>query len=188
MSRAVGRGRRSVGGRAGAGAAATPGRTAADAPLTIVEREALKLALQEPVLAGPIFDAIDAADYAHPVHVAVRQAIADVGGRRRRDRRARSGSRRSARPAPTWPAAAARRRAGGRAAAPRRRARSALRRRARSPGCSSSSVTRRIREVKSRVQRVNPVTHKDEYLALVGELFSLEQHARALREQAVGGL
>ena len=51
-----------------------------------------------------------------------------------------------------------------------------------------ASVTRRLQEVKSRVQRLNPVTHKDEYLALAGELFSLEQHARALREQAVGGL
>jgi DNA primase len=51
-----------------------------------------------------------------------------------------------------------------------------------------ASVMRRIQEVKSRVQRLNPVTHKDEYLALAGELFSLEQHARALREQAVGGL
>ena len=42
--------------------------------------------------------------------------------------------------------------------------------------------------MKSRLQRLNPVTHKDEYLTLAGELFSLEQHARALREQAVGGL
>jgi len=32
------------------------------------------------------------------------------------------------------------------------------------------------------------VTSKDQYLALAGELFSLEQHARALREQAAGGL
>jgi len=32
------------------------------------------------------------------------------------------------------------------------------------------------------------VTNKDEYLTMAGELFSLEQHARALREQTVGGL
>jgi DNA primase len=49
------------------------------------------------------------------------------------------------------------------------------------------AVTTRIRDLKSKVQRVNPVVHKDEYLALAGELFSLEQHARALREQAAGG-
>jgi DNA primase len=49
-------------------------------------------------------------------------------------------------------------------------------------------VDRRIREIKSKVQRMNPVERKDEYLALFGELASLEQHARGLREQAVGGL
>jgi DNA primase len=50
------------------------------------------------------------------------------------------------------------------------------------------AVTTRIKDLKSKVQRINPVAHKDEYLALAGELFSLEQHARALREQAAGGL
>jgi DNA primase len=50
-----------------------------------------------------------------------------------------------------------------------------------------ASVNRRLAELKSRVQRLNPVTHKEDYLALAGELFSLEQHARALREQAIGG-
>src|SRR5690606_1753113 len=49
------------------------------------------------------------------------------------------------------------------------------------------SVTVRIRELKSKVQRINPVTNKDEYFAYYGELISLEQHARALREQAAGG-
>ena len=50
------------------------------------------------------------------------------------------------------------------------------------------ALTTRIRDLKSKVQRVNPVAHKDEYLTLAGELFSLEQHARALRDQAAGGL
>jgi DNA primase len=49
-------------------------------------------------------------------------------------------------------------------------------------------VSGRIRDLKSRVQRINPVANKDEYLALAGELFSLEQQARALKEQSVGGL
>ncbi|MFD0820306.1 DNA primase, partial [Micromonospora zhanjiangensis] len=50
------------------------------------------------------------------------------------------------------------------------------------------SVMARIRDLKSKVQRINPVANKDEYFALFGELLSLEQHARALREQAAGGL
>ena len=49
-------------------------------------------------------------------------------------------------------------------------------------------LSRYIRELKSRIQRINPVNNKDEYFAAFGELLSLEQHARALREQAAGGL
>ena len=45
-----------------------------------------------------------------------------------------------------------------------------------------------VAEVKSKVQRINPVTNQDEHLQLFGELVSLEQQARALREQASGGL
>ncbi|MBO4209715.1 DNA primase, partial [Micromonospora echinofusca] len=58
-------------------APARPGRAApaaGDSPQSMVEREALKLALQVPVLAGPMFDAIAAGEYRHPVHVAVREA------------------------------------------------------------------------------------------------------------------
>src|SRR5262245_19367066 len=71
----------------GPGATTTPPpRTAArpapgpDDPLTTVEREALKLALQLPGLAGPVFDATTADDYAYPVHIEVRSAIAEAGG------------------------------------------------------------------------------------------------------------
>src|SRR5439155_1622081 len=49
-------------------------------------------------------------------------------------------------------------------------------------------VQQQVRELKSKLQRLNPVIAKDDYFALAGELFSLEQHARALKEQAVGGL
>ena len=51
-----------------------------------------------------------------------------------------------------------------------------------------ATVDARVAELKSKVQRVNPVSDKATYLALAGELFSLEQHARALRERATGGL
>jgi DNA primase len=50
------------------------------------------------------------------------------------------------------------------------------------------SVTRRIGDLKSKLQRLNPVANVDEHLRLFGELVSLEQHARALRNQAAGGL
>src|SRR4029453_11184337 len=49
-------------------------------PRSLVERECLKLALQEPVLAGPLFDAVDESAYVHPVHAEVRRAIAECDG------------------------------------------------------------------------------------------------------------
>ncbi|MFG2064970.1 DNA primase [Micromonospora sp. NPDC048871] len=157
-----------------------------DSPQSMVEREALKLALQEPVLAGPMFDAIEATDYRHPVHVAVRTAIAQAGG-------AASGT-----GGAVWVEAvrdacedlAAQALVGELAVEPLRidgepdpRYVSITMAR-----LQWGSVTARIRELKSRIQRINPVSNKDEYFATFGELLSLEQHARALREQAAGGL
>ena len=158
----------------------------ADSPQARVEREALKLAIQVPILAGPMFDAIGEYAYGHPVHAAVRAAVADAGGaasgtsgavwiERVRDACGDLGAkalvgelaveplRLDGEPDPRYVGITLARLQWG-------------------------SVTSRIRDLKSKVQRVNPVTNKDEYLALAGELFSLEQHARALREQAVGGL
>jgi DNA primase len=176
-------------GRAGTASVSPPApRVAPDAsdPRSLVEREVLKLALQVPVLAGPMFDAVDATAYLHPVHVAVREAVAAAGGAA------------VATAGPGWIEAvrdactdlAGQAAVGELAVEPLRLdgepdpryvtvqlARLQL-----------YAVNRRIAEVKSRVQRINPVTNQDEHLQLFGELVSLEQHARALREQALGGL
>ncbi|MFI9642452.1 DNA primase [Micromonospora sp. NPDC051925] len=163
-----------------------PAVPAVDSPESMVEREALKLALQEPVLAGPMFDAVEAAEYRHPVHVAVRTAIAAAGGMAV----AAGGA--------VWIEAvrdacddlAAQALVGELAVEPLRidgepdpRYVSITMAR-----LQWGSVTARIRDLKSKIQRINPVNQKDEYFALFGELLSLEQHARALREQAAGGL
>ncbi|GIJ21085.1 DNA primase [Micromonospora lutea] len=175
-------------GRPADGPAARPARTepSVDSPQSMVEREALKLALQEPVLAGPMFDAVEAGDYRHPVHVAVRAAVAAAGGVA------------SAAGGAVWIEAvrdacedlAAQALVGELAVEPLRidgepdpRYVSITMAR-----LQWGSVTARIRELKSRIQRINPVNNKDEYFAAFGELLSLEQHARALREQAAGGL
>ncbi|MFI7552846.1 DNA primase [Micromonospora sediminimaris] len=175
-------------GRPGDEPAARPARTepTVDSPQSMVEREALKLALQEPVLAGPMFDAVEATDYRHPVHVAVRAAVAAAGGVA------------SAAGGAVWIEAvrdacedlAAQALVGELAVEPLRidgepdpRYVSITMAR-----LQWGSVTARIRELKSRIQRINPVNNKDEYFAAFGELLSLEQHARALREQAAGGL
>ncbi|MFI5834755.1 DNA primase [Micromonospora sp. NPDC051300] len=163
-----------------------PATPAVDSPRSMVEREALKLALQEPVLAGPMFDAVEAGDYQHPVHAVVRVAVAAAGGAAG----ATGGAVWIERVRDACDDLAGQALVGELAVEPLRidgevdpRYVSVTMAR-----LQWSSVTGRIRDLKSKIQRINPVSNKDEYFALFGELLSLEQHARALREQAAGGL
>jgi DNA primase len=151
-----------------------------------VEREALKLAIQAPVLAGPVFDSIGSEAYQHPLHVTVRAAVAEAGGatgavagagwvEQVRDAcldlagKALVGElaveplRLDGEPDPRYVAATL-------------------------AQVQLSLVQQQVRELKSRLQRLNPVTNVDEHLRLFGELVSLEQYARALKEQAVGSI
>jgi len=157
-----------------------------DGPQWIVEREVLKLALQVPVLAGPMFDALGAHVYVDPVHAAVREGIAEAGGAAA----ATTGAVWIERVRDACVDLAAQALVSELAVEPLRLDGEP------EPGYVAVTLARlqlaavrgQIRDLKSKVQRVNPVTNQDEYLALAGELFSLEQHARGLREQAVGGL
>ena len=176
-----------------AGRAGTPSppqqRAAAPSPTdprSLVEREALKLALQEPALAGPVFDAVDETVYAYPMHASIRVAIAAAGGA------AGAGG------GATWIEAvrdacddlAGKALVSELAVEPLRMA-----------GVPDPyyvhiqmshlqlfAINRRIADAKSRLQRVNPVEKPEEYHRLFGELLSLEQHARALREQTSGSI
>ncbi len=49
------------------------------------------------------------------------------------------------------------------------------------------TAMRRIADLKSKLQRTNPVEHATDYNRMFGELVALEQHRRALRERAIGG-
>jgi DNA primase len=183
VQRAVGT---AAAGRPEPASARASGLSTVDSPQRTVEREALKLALQAPALAGPMFDSIDGEAYQHPLHVAVRTAVAEAGGvagavagagwvEKVRDAcldlaaKALVGELAveplylSGEPDPRYVAIQLAR-------------------------LQWPAVDRRVRELKSRLQRLNPVENWDEYLQLAGELVSLEQHARALKEQAVGGL
>jgi DNA primase len=169
--------------------AATPrgiGISTVDSPQRIVEREALKLALQAPVLAGPMFDAIDDQVYTDPLHVAVRAAVAEAGGAAT----ATAGVVWVERIRDCCTDLAAKALVGELAVEPLQRDEEPDPRYVEIvlAKLQLPAANRRIVELKSKLQRLNPVTNKDEYLALAGELFSLEQHARALREQAVGSL
>jgi DNA primase len=48
------------------------------------------------------------------------------------------------------------------------------------------TTMRRIEQLKSRLQRTNPVDEADAYNKLFGQLVALEQQRRSLRERAIG--
>jgi DNA primase len=48
------------------------------------------------------------------------------------------------------------------------------------------TAMRRIAELKSRLQRTNPVEHPQDYNRMFGELAALEQHRRSLQDRALG--
>ena len=52
----------------------------------------------------------------------------------------------------------------------------------------SSATFEQIAEIKSRLQRTNPVDEADVYLELFGDLVPLEQYRIALREKAMGAV
>ncbi|MGW5014616.1 DNA primase, partial [Micromonospora chalcea] len=68
-------------GGAAPAAPARPGRAtpAVDSPRSMVEREALKLALQEPVLAGPMFDAVEVRRWDRTEHTGEWDRFTDTG-------------------------------------------------------------------------------------------------------------
>ena len=155
-------------------------------PRTLVEREALKLALQEPALAGPVFDAVDESVYAYPPHIAIRRAIAAAGGAA-----AASGG-------AVWIEAV-------RDACDDLVAKALVSELAVEPlkvaeapdphyvhvqvaHLQLYALSGQIAETKSRLQRMNPLEQRDEYHRVFGELLSLESHARALREQVTSAL
>jgi len=176
------RGRRDGRGN-GRGAAARP---APDDPALGVEREVLKLAVQAPQLAGPLFDAVDESVFTDSTYASIRRAIAEAGG-------AAVG-----RAGPGWVDQIGEH-------CPDLLARSVLTElavermhiRGEPDGryvaiqlakLQVPAAARRIVALKSRLQRMNPLEQPDEHARLSGELFGLEQFHRALREQAIGGL
>ncbi len=162
------------------------GRPRPDDPALSVEREALKLGLQVPALAGPLFDAVEPGAYTHPAYAAIRTAIGVAGG----SAAGLSG--------PAWLDAV-----GEHCSADVVRPMLAelavepLRAAGEPDSRYVGAVIARLQELalvpavtqlKSRLQRVNPVEQADAYHRMFGELIALEAQVRVLREQALGGL
>jgi DNA primase len=157
-------------------------------PIHRVEREALKLAVQRPALCGPAFDALGPACFTVPAHVAAFEIIAAAGGTT-----AASGSR-------EWVQRL-------RDAAPDDQVRAFLTQLAvepvRAPGADGEpdaryieaqfarveelAISRQIAQLKSRLQRMNPVDQAG-YARTFGDLIALEQRHRVLMEPAADAL
>ncbi len=158
-------------------------------PVIQAEREALKLALQRPALCGPVFDELEPGAFSAPGHAALFELIAQCGGAAG----AGEGIQWAERLRSTAPTDQARAfvtqlavepvhapRADGEPDA--RYADAVLAR------IGQLSVSRKIAVVKSRLQRLNPVTETAEYNRLFGDLVALEQRHKVLGERASGAL
>jgi DNA primase len=152
-------------------------------PRFSIERETLKLVVQHPSSVGRAIAGVGPDDFTHPTYRGVWEAVVAAGG-------PSAGA-----SDPGW---AQRIRSG--AAEPT--VSSAVAELAVEPLMAAAEPTvayvaahvyrlqelttlRRIADLKSRLQRTNPVEHPADYNRMFGELVALEQHRRSLREQAV---
>jgi DNA primase len=158
-------------------------------PVTNVERQALKLAVQRPALSGPVFDALGAEAFTMPVHAAVYELIAKCGG----VATARGGPEWAARLRDAAPGDSARVFVTGLAVEPLE-----------APGADGEpdaryadgvlarleelNVSRQIAAVKSRLQRMNPVEEQAAYNRLFGDLVALEQRRKVLFGRTEGAI
>jgi DNA primase len=154
-----------------------------DEAVVAVEREALKVALQLPAVAGPQFDSLDEAAFLLPAHRSLRAAITAAGGVS------------AAAGGPAWTAAVEQHleeglRSGVHALTvePLRSGSDAQERYADAVLARMHEIvaSRQVAAVKSRLQRINPLEQAEEHARLFGELIALESLRRGLRERAIG--
>lgn len=154
-------------------------------PNVRVEGELLKLAVQRPALLGPRFDALEAQAFTTPDHVAIFSVITAVGGTASAGPGGRQWVDRLMEQAPDE----AVRGLVTRFAVEAIKADSHVEERygaAMLAAIEAVAVDRAIAQVKTRMQRLNPVEEQAEYNKLFGELVALEQQRRVLRERAAG--
>ncbi|WP_328998384.1 DNA primase [Kribbella sp. NBC_00709] len=151
----------------------------------VIEWDALKVAMQHPALVGVAFDELDDHDFTHPWLGAIRAAMAKAGGPS------------AAPPGEAWvvavrdaigndPAAAV---VGALAVDPLRLGREPDEQYAQALLARLQELTcaRRIQDLKSKLQRTNPIDRADEYNRMFGELIALEAYKAELRNRAISG-
>nr|WP_025272109.1 DNA primase [Haloglycomyces albus] len=154
-----------------------------DPVIAQAQREALKLALQNPALAGPYFDEVDSTVYTEGQYRVIREAIARAGG---------AGS--AATAGANWASEVV-------AACDDMAASALVNELVVEPLFIDSApdhhyvqrllaqiqrpvVARDVEEMKQRLKRVNPSNDQEEYMRLFGELVAAEKQLRALRDKA----
>ena len=152
------------------------------------QREALKAAVQEPALAGPLFDSLPAETFRHPAYRALAEAMANAGG----TAQGKSGVEWiDAIVAAMSPSAAAQglRSLVGELATeeiPASQDRLPMFVEGVIARVQETWVSQQIAVLRGTVQRMNPQTEPDEYAAAFGDLIALESYRRGLLERASG--
>ena len=154
-------------------------------PRFALERETLKLVVQHPTAIGSMAADVDEQDFTHPTYRAVWESVAALGGpaaaagdeswvSRIRERLAEGAPAQALNALAVEPLLSVKDPDAAYVAAHVYR-------------LQEVTALRRITDLKSRLQRTNPVEHAAEYNRMFGELVALEQHRRNLRERAIGG-
>ncbi len=157
-----------------------------DPAVVLLEREVLKVALQLPAVAGPSFDALEPEDFRQPINRTIREAIGKAGGAS------------TAVAGVDWIESVRqnladehlRSEVGGLAVEPLRSGDTSQERYADAvlARLQEMAVSRHLAQLKSRLQRLNPLENAEEYGRLFSELVASESQRRVLRERAIGGL
>jgi DNA primase len=153
-------------------------------PRFAIERETLKLVLQHPMVIGRTTTEVGPEDFTHPTYRAVWEAISAGGGPAAGAGDASwSGRLRDAAPDPVVASAITELSVEPLptvgAPTPDYVAQHVVR-------LLELTALRRIAQVKSKMQRTNPVEHAEAYNRMFGELAALEEHRRKLRDRIIG--
>jgi len=156
-----------------------------DDPRLHLQREALKSALQLPAIAGPGYDELPEQAFTHPAFATVHRSVQAAGGvcaglaGQAWVERVVGECGANERPLVTALAVEP-------LELPRKNPDEARYVACVVAGVRLALVEAQVAELKSRLQRTNPVEEPDAYHQLFGDLVPLEQYARALRTQAAG--
>jgi DNA primase len=151
-------------------------------PRFALERETLKLVVQEPSAVGHTARDVATNDFTHPTYRAVWELLEQAGGLAK----AESGWAARLRDLATDPVVSATVSALAVEPLLSRKGADEAFVAANVYGLQELTAQRRIAALKSRLQRTNPVEQAGDYNKMFGELVALEQHRRQLRDLAVG--